>query len=197
MTSRPLLRWTNRDRCDDERGAVAVEAVIVISLLLTLFFGVAEFGMALRSRHALSEATRTGARAAASLPRQNGYQDAAKDAIAASLADSLPSESVLNLTIYKADPVTGDPIDGTYTTCTTCWRYEWDPDTQTFGSVSAASWDADDQNACGDDGFTDYVGVWVSGEHDLVTTFWSDKINLTGRVVMRLEPVIGTAQCGP
>lgn len=169
----------------------------MISLLLSLFFGVAEFGMALRSRHALSEATRTGARAAASLPRQAGYEDAAADAVAASLADSIPAKSVLNLTIYKADPTTGDPIDGTYTTCTTCFRYAWDPITQQFGSVSGASWDATDQAACGNDGFTDYLGVWASGEHDLVTTFWSDKITLTGRTVMRLEPVIGTAVCAP
>jgi len=168
-----------------------------MTLLLTLLFGVAEFGMALRSRHALSEASRTGARAGSVIPRLDGYEQIAAESVAASLSGSIPAQSVLNLTIYKADPVTGDPVDGTYTTCTTCWRYQWDPGTATFNPVPGPKWEAEDQNACGDVGNTDYLGVWISGEHDLVTTFWSDTILLSSRVVMRLEPVTGTGQCSP
>lgn len=179
-----------------DRGSVLIESAIVITLILTLFFGVIEFGMLLRSRHALAEATRTGARAASSLSREDGYQTAAAEAVAASLRGSIPSESVLTLTVYKADPNTGDPASGTLQTCTSgCYRFAWDAVDEEFDVVAGTSWPATDQDACGDIGATDYVGVAITGTHDFITAFWSDEVALYEKTVMRLEPIIDSAIC--
>ena len=44
-------------------------------------------------------------------------------------------------------------------------------------------------------GTTDFVGVYVTGEYDFVTTFWSDKVTLSDKTIMRLEPIIDSAIC--
>ncbi len=190
------MRLPRRRGEDRERGAVLVESMLVITIILVLFFGILEFGLMLRGRHALAEATRTGARAASSLPRTDGYQIAAAEAVAASLRESIASESVLSLTVFKADPNTGLPVSGTLEACTaSCYRFVWDPDLQQFNAVAGLSWPASSQEACGDVGTTDYVGVAITGEHDLVTTFWSDKVKLQDKTIMRLEPITNSAQC--
>jgi Flp pilus assembly pilin Flp len=48
----------------DERGAVAVEFALVLPLLLTLVFGIVQFGLALNTKLTLTHAAREGARAA-------------------------------------------------------------------------------------------------------------------------------------
>ncbi len=186
-----------REASDDRsRGAVVVESAIIISLVVTLFFGILEFGMLLRSRHALAEATRTGARAASSLPREDGYQTAAAEAVGASLRGSIPSESVFTLVVYKADETTGLPVSGTIENCTAnCYRFNWDTVNEEFDPVSGYAWAASSQAACGDVGNTDYVGVAITGEHDFITAFWTDTVFLQDRTVMRLEPVIDSAAC--
>lgn len=187
--SRLRQRSENQDRSS---GAVLIESAIVITLILTMFFGVLEFGMLLRSRHVLAEATRTGARAASSLPRQDGYKPAAAEAVGASLRCSIPSTSVVSLVVYKADPITGLPVSGTLDNC---YRFDWDAVAEKFDVVGGYSWAASDQDACGDVGNTDYVGVALTGTHDFVTSFWSDSVGIADRTVMRLEPVIDSAIC--
>lgn len=182
---------------EKSRGAILVEGALIMTLILVLFFGVLEFGMMLRSRHALAEASRTGARAASSLPRNADYAVAARDAVTASLRGSIPDDAVLDLVIYRAVPATGLPINGSFTGCIQCYRYAWDPDTQLFDLVSGASWAATSQAACGDVDDTDFVGVYVGGQYDFITTFWSDRVSLSDRTIMRLEPVNGTAECKP
>ncbi len=179
----------------NERGTVVVESAIIISLIVVLFFGILEFGMLLRSSQALTEASRTGARAAASLPREVGYQDVVAEAVAASLRGSIPAGAVLDLVVYKADPITGQPVVGTLPACGTCYRFTWDPVDEEFDTSAGSSWPASSQSACGPVDMTDYVGVWVSGEYDFVTTFWSDRVDLSNYTVMRLEPITGTAVC--
>jgi len=183
-------RTSGNDR--DDRGAVIVESAIVITVLLVLFFGVLEFGMLLRSQHALAEATPTGARAASSLPRTDGYHTAAAEAVAASLQASIPSDAVLDLVIYKADPVTGS---SNFNGCGSCYRFEWNRTTQQFDPITGQAWNFDDQKACGEVGTTHFVGVFVTGEYDFVITFWSDNVTLSDKPVMRLEPIIDSAVC--
>lgn len=185
-----------RSEGDHNRSAVLIESAIVITLILTMFFGVLEFGMLLCSRHALAEATRTGARAASSLPRQDGYQTAAAEAVGANLRGSIPSTSVVSLVVYKAVPNTDFPISGTLSNCTgSCYRFDWDAAAEQFNVVPGYTWAASDQDACGDVGNTDYVGVALTGTHDFVTSFWSDNVAISDRTVMRLEPVIDSAIC--
>jgi Flp pilus assembly protein TadG len=48
----------------DERGVVAVEFALVLPLLVTLVFGIVQFGLALNTKLTLTHAAREGARAA-------------------------------------------------------------------------------------------------------------------------------------
>ena len=99
------------------------------------------------------------------------------------------------LTIYRADDTTGAPTNGTYTSCSNCWRFEWDDVNEEWDSLGSATWDAADMEACGDEVHTDYVGVWVQGRHEFVTTIVTFDMDIDARVTMRLEPLIGSSSC--
>jgi Flp pilus assembly protein TadG len=58
---RPRLGPFGRSR-RDERGAAAIEFAIIVSLLLTIVFGIIDFGFALYNLGGLREGTREGAR---------------------------------------------------------------------------------------------------------------------------------------
>ncbi|MEL7210255.1 MAG: hypothetical protein AAGK32_18825, partial [Actinomycetota bacterium] len=104
--------------------------------------------------------------------------------------------------IYKADVTDGEPVDGDFETCTTCYRYSWDP-TASGGvgnwAYEGGSWPALDQSACGDDARTDYIGVYVRTRHNYLTGFFGNGVDLTANTVMRLEPVgtSGGQTCEP
>jgi Flp pilus assembly protein TadG len=55
----------NRRQGPQRRGAATVELAVVAPLFLLLLSGIIEFGFAFRAQHALSNAARRGARAAA------------------------------------------------------------------------------------------------------------------------------------
>lgn len=195
-----MMRCDPRDRrdgSDDERGAILVETAIVITVILTLLFGIAEFGMAIRTKHGLSEASRSGARVAASMPREDGFDEAAANAVRAAVHNAVPDDQLRNLVIYRADPDTGDPMSGDLTNCSQCFRYVWDDGLDDWSPVGGSSWAAADQYACGGVGLTDYVGVHVSGEYDFISAFWSDALTLSSRAIMRLEPITDSAVCAP
>lgn len=184
-------------RPEKTRGAILVETAIVITVILTMLFGIAEFGMAIRTKHGLSEASRAGARAAAALPREAGFDQAAANAVRASVKDAVPNGDLRTLVIYRADPNTGNPVSGDLQTCSQCFRYTWDEALSDWVQVGGSAWAASDQFACGLVNLTDFVGVHVSGEYDFITAFWSDSMTLSSRTIMRLEPVTNTTQCSP
>ncbi|MCB0994424.1 MAG: pilus assembly protein [Acidimicrobiales bacterium] len=189
------MRRTDRRRHGRSRGAVAVEMAIGLTLLASLVFGVIEMGRGLRSSQDLTEAARAGARTVAALPRVDDYEIAAADAVAAALLDDGTDIEPQLLTIYRADDTTGDPTNGTYTSCSNCWRFEWDDVNEEWDSLGSATWDAADMEACGDEVHTDYVGVWVQGRHEFVTTIVTFDMDIDARVTMRLEPLIGSSSC--
>lgn len=183
---------------DGQRGAAAVETAIILPLLVLLFFGILEFGLLFRSSHSIADATRSGARTAAAMPRTDGYQLLAADAVAAALRGSMPSGDIDRLTIYKADPVTGDPVGGGFETCTvSCWRFEWDSVNDTWREIPGPTWPADQQAACGDLDHTDYLGVYVSGHYDFATGLFGVSRKLTDTTIMRLEPLPLSSACSP
>lgn len=179
------------------RGAVLIETVIVISLILLFLFGIAELGMVLRSQHGLAEASRAGARAAAALPRDSGFDEAAANAVRAAVKEAVPEGSLETLVIYRADPNTGDPVSGDLDSCTECFRYSWNETTDDWDQIGASTWDAATQWACGEYDQTDFVGVYIKGTHSFVTAFWADDLRIASTTMMRLEPVTGTSICAP
>lgn len=183
----------------DEEGVAAVEAAIVGLLVATLFFGILEFGLIFRTTLTLSSAVRGGARTAVAQPRTPGYEDGVRQAVEGAVS-VLGDDQVDEMVIYKADPTTGDPLGGgTPDACIAdCWRYVWDPVNDEFiPATGSPSWDALDQNACGGINDTDYVGVWVKGHYNFVTGLFGSDIDLTERMIMRLEPVSSQVQCQP
>jgi hypothetical protein len=184
-------------RTGDERGAVAVEAAIITPLIVLLFFGILEFGLLFRSTLTFSNAVRSGVRTAVALPRVDGYELATASAVAAAL-DGIGDDSVEYLTVYRADPDSGEPVTGDFETCSTdCWRFDWNSGTREFVPVAGTGWPATEQAACGTEEATDFLGVYIKGRYSFVTGFFGVDQTLTERAIMRLEPLPLTDECAP
>jgi hypothetical protein len=136
-------------------------------------------------------------------PPVDGFQDAARKAVSDSLKD-LTKAVPLELVIFKADPTTGQPVNGlTYDTCTQCYRYPWNSNTKQFGpSVFApvnTPWAAGPATTVGTqlydacNGITDAIGVYVKAQQPFITGLWGTK-TYDHVTVMRLEPV-GSDSC--
>jgi Flp pilus assembly protein TadG len=185
-----------RPRLRDDKGAVAVEAAIILPVLCLLVFGIIEFGMLFRANITVSQSARAGARTAVALPKYTGYQTSAANAVAAQLRNTLGSDEIQYLTIYKADKVTGRPVGGAgYKTCTTtCYRFTWNPSTNAWVPVAGTAWLPSAQNACGKtESDTDYLGVYVESRYTwktgLFNPIFGNTTTIAERTVMRLEPL--------
>ena len=186
----------------DDRGAVLVEAAFVLPVVIVLLFGIIEFGLAFKDALTVSSATRAGARTATALSKQLNYQTSTGQAVSGVLRNIIPSQQIQVLTIYKADPTTGDPINGSFETCTTCYIYTWNPAfVNTDGSLGGwvqsggTGWAATAQNACGDTAHTDYIGIYVRVRHPYITKLFGNSITLKDHSVMRLEPIPSASGC--
>lgn len=188
---------TRRTSTGRDRGAIAVETAIAVPLLALLFFGVLEMGNLLRTRTALTDATREGARVAAALPRENGYQNNALAAVQG-VVNSNQGERIDYVVLYRADPLTGDPLSGQpIESCTNdCWRFEWLPGIG-FEQKLGASWPADDHYACGGVADTDWLAVYARGHYAASMPFLNIDRVFTTRTIMRFEPMELGVPCRP
>ncbi|MDY7100571.1 MAG: TadE family protein [Actinomycetota bacterium] len=176
---------------------MAVEAAIITPLIVLLFFGILEFGLLFRSTLTFSNAVRSGVRTAVALPRVDGYEISTAQAVAAAL-DGIGDDSVDTLTVYRADPDSGEPVTGDFDTCSTdCWRFDWNPATREFVPIAGTGWPASEQAACGSEEDTDFLGVHIKGKYSFVTGFFGVDQTLTERSIMRLEPLPLSAECSP
>lgn len=181
-------------------GVVAIEFALILPVLLMLVFGIIEFGMLFRSELSVSQSARAGARTAAALPRTAGYQTSAANAVAAQLRNTLSTDEITYLSVYKADKATGLPADGgTYKTCTSCYRFTWNAATKSWVAESGASWPATSQKACGAEATTDYLGVYVEARYNWVTAIFKpmfgNSMTVSERTIMRLEPIGNGSTC--
>jgi hypothetical protein len=196
--ARPLAtaRRLTRQRRDGQRGAAAVEAAIVLPLLIVMLFGIFEVALLVNDNLLMSQAARSAVRTAVAMPRDPGFDSEAAIAAAGVLgADN--SGNIEELTIYRADPATGRPVGGgdAENCFTDCVRYEWNPTAELFDRVPGTEWDATTQMACGSRDATDFVGVEIRGRHEWATGLFGEGLVLTERAVMRLEPVLA-GSCG-
>jgi Flp pilus assembly protein TadG len=179
------------------RGAVSVEAALIFPLVVFLTFGIVEFGSYWNTNHTLNESARAGARLGATNARELGYADDMVAEITDRLG-ALGASSITGLTIYKADPATGEPVTGTVSACTVdCYRYSWDPETRTFSQVGTSEWNALDQSACGTQGHNDYIGVYLEGSWESASGMFGDSRSISETSILRLEPVPLTDLCEP
>lgn len=196
---------SRRPRATDERGAVMVEAALVLPVMVLLVLGIMEFGLLFTSYSTTTAASRSGARLAATAYSQAGgsstQQDQAADAIAAAVSadlEVLNNAEPVGMAIYRVDPGSGDgePVGGfpgpdmTGGCTTDCIRYSWNASTEEMDRTSGSWSDAD---ACGVD--VDSIGVYVQTEHSYISGILGQTRDVDGHTVMRLEP-LPTDSCG-
>jgi hypothetical protein len=193
-----MTLFTRRSRRSGEaqRGAIAVEFAVAATLLVTMFFGVLEVGMLLRTRTTVTDASREAARVAAALPRVENAQNNALAAVVGILSTT-KNDPIDYVVLYRADPATGLPQSGEdIETCVTdCWRYEYV--TGGFEQKLGASWVHTNQSACGGISDTDWLAVYVRGHHDGQLPFLNLDRSFSDTTIMRLEPMELGIQCRP
>ncbi len=196
-----------RPRMKSERGAIAVEAAIVVPLLVVMMFGVVEVALLMRDSVALSSSVRTGSRiASASAGAGPGTCQASANpppctpatvpAFAQAAADSIqragsamPKDSINWVMVYEANTA-GYPLPAgnTQLVCTSnCVTYVWDQALDRFRYASG-TWASKSVNACVNDPLQTSVGVAMRAQHQSVTGVIGS-ISLTERSVMRFEPL--------
>lgn len=214
-----MLRALRRTRRED--GAVAVEAALVLPLLVLLVFGIIEFSFLLRDYAGVSSLVRTGARIAstgaddgpgscetgagvppctpASTP---ALAQEAADAIQRSGSATNPDE-IQYILVYKAN-VQGFPgADGNTTmpadcsATANCVKFTWRPTLNSFKYASGA-WNSATISACFPGSTTypmDRVGIYLKATHPMITGLFGTSINMSDRAVMDFEP-LATQTCG-
>ncbi len=187
---------THRDGWS-QRGAALIEAAIILPLLIMLAFGGIEFGLAFKESATLGHAARAGARIGSTMPRNDGYLSAARDAVTTAV-QGLGHATPLELWVYKVAPGTDDsPTGGTCST--NCVVYQWNAATNQFGpGYSGDPWSGSEQNACivsGNSNYPERVGIQVTAQHNFITALFGGSKTLESRSVMRLEPYVGEGSC--
>jgi len=186
---------------NDEEGASLLEFTIIVTLLLTLLFGIIEFGFAFRDRLTIANATQSAARVGASM----GSDPQADISILRSLEQSLstlPNSGVgivRYVDIFKADS-NGDPASSCSGTFCTRYAYvpnwtptcDWQPCPEDLTEVQ---WTGRD-DALPD---LDVLGLRVGYAHTWLTDFLplqdvscvTPGVNCwTNIAIMRIEPQI-------
>lgn len=184
-----------------QRGAVAVETVVIAPLLLLLVFGVIEFGFLLYVKHTVSQTSRDAVRLSATQSKQESDEDGdglfTVDLETESLqlvenqienvrfGDVVPQKLVIYGTYVtnKAGDTTDSEIprnevrkESDIASCTSyCAVYQWNPDSETFVKQSGSTdWIVEQQRACLDVRLgqdPDAVGVYLQTEYRNLTPF--------------------------
>lgn len=181
-----------------ESGAVAVEAGIVSLLLITLLFGIIEFGLLFKDYLSVTSASRAGVRMASAEPRFGGdatgtAADAqyAVDAAGQVLREgaALNWDDISEIWVYKADG-SGNPLGGgsSFSSCSNCVKFSVNgPDPEDL-TVTSNSWPASTHVACAS-ATRDSVGVYVEYDHPAITGLFFDDYTLSDHTVMAFEPM--------
>jgi hypothetical protein len=186
---------------------VLVESAFVLMLILTIVFGIIEWGLYFKDALSVTSATRTGARTASAEPRNTQgvnatpadpaiyagipkYVTDAAQAVEASIT-ALDRGSPQSLWIYKAG-TDGLPLSGNFTTCpaTTCVKFTWNQSgatNQKWASPSG-SWDKNTHKACGG-ADSDAIGIYLKADHTFITGFFGKNRTIEDHTVMKFEPV--------
>ena len=160
--------------------------------MVMLGVGILTFGQAYSDANIASGSTRTGARLASAAYAPATDKAAAATAVLNAVASdmtNLRSATPVQVWLYKADPTTGLPPSGNFTSCSgNCIKWTYNSTTKTWGSASG-NWSSPD--GCGAD--VDYVGVWEQTNLNLNTAFFGNRtLTVNQRTVMRIEPVVTT-----
>ncbi|MEP9365604.1 TadE family protein [Nocardioides sp. CN2-186] len=212
---RVLGKTPGRRTTRDQRGAVAVEAALVLPLLVTMMFGIIELTMLVRDNIAVASAARVGVRAATTTAavmsgpgtctyREDvattcsagnspapGLAELAADAIQTS-GSSMNKDTIDYILVYKANKQGYPGLDGNTTMPTSCAGYsscvkfQWADAANAF-RYKSGTWASTSVNACA--GEADSVGVYLHITHQFLTGLFPGSIGLDDRAVGRFEPL--------
>ncbi len=184
-----------------ERGASLIETALVVPVLLTLFFGIFEAGLLLRSELTLSNAARDGGRSASAYARAPQADYLTLRVLEHSLAP-IDLEDLDYVVLFEATgPESSLPAGcDTQSIAGVCNRYTaadfflpledaGGADAGNFRCTATAvdrHWCPTDREASLSAG-VDYVGIYIQMRHDFVTDFFADGITLDDTIVFRME----------
>ena len=193
----------SRLRRRDERGAVLVEFAMVLTFLLTIGFGVYEFGFAWRSSASATSSVRSAARTVSSLGVSREADFQALSSLRADLEANDLLGTVELVVVYRSSTATNGAVPATCTTNSPtgslCNIYteadllgldldDFDADGCLIGATVANYCPADRNPIMST---ADYVGVWVKLRHEYQTKLFGSGIDIKRSAVMRIEPRVG------
>ena len=185
-------------RSRSERGASAVEAAIVTPVVVSMLFGIIEFGMLFKDYLGAQAMLRAGVRVASAEPRNGTF---AADAVAKmqQTGTVVNPVDVKELWVYKANPDNDFPYGFTsFSNCTTCVKFTWDPGTHILVGCTTPRWPASSHNACtrAAGGPPDRVGVFLKVKHNSITGIIGS-LDIAEGAALFLEPFPALAGCKP
>lgn len=191
--------WRLRSGPGRERGAAAVEAAIVLPMILLIFAAILEFGLVFKDWLGIVSATRAGARTASALSANGGPNDygfatqaAAQMAVTSTAIDM---STVTAVWVYQAD-ANGNPDGGaSFSSCTVCDKFTWNgssfvpvPGQMNFFSSGLVT--------CANKPMSrTRIGVYMQAQHKALTGFIFQNLTLSEHVVMIAEPQPGSPSC--
>lgn len=190
--------WSGGGQFRSDVGAVAVEAAIVLPLLIAVLLGLIETAMLLRAGVGLSSAVRSAARTASAEPRQESFAIDAVEALARA-GTGVALTQINEVWVYRANqegyPGADGVADFSAGCATACLRFRFDPVQGRF-VPTGGNWPAATIDACM--ATAQSVGVRVQARHVPMTAGLIGERTLSQRAVMRFEPLVETGgRCRP
>jgi hypothetical protein len=177
--------------------------VLLVPVIALLAFGVIEFGIAWQDRLTVESAVRAGVRVGSTEGSASTADTGILMAVGAALND-VGLSNVNHVVVYKSGSTDGAVpaaclTPAPHSVSGSCNAYSGAQLQQVAGGTAPASW-----FGCGAGSLdaswcpasrqsiqalgSDYLGVWVSANHAMLTGFFGSAQTLTDRAVMRLEP---------
>lgn len=213
---RKIRKVLHRNHRDD-RGAVAVEAALVLPVVMLLVFGMIEFSLLMRDWVSITAATRAGARIASASPGAGpgtcitgtdgvtcapatspALAQAAADAMQRSLT-GVPPTSINYILVYQANSK-GYPCT-TATNCDTATATTMPASCSGYANCvkynwsaikgqfryNSGTWASATINACTNEQYS--LGIYLNGTHKFVTGLFGATLTMADRAVMKFEPL--------
>lgn len=181
------------------RGAVIVEFVIVLSLLVSLSMGGFEYGWMWRSSSVITNATRDGARVLSSLANDPLADYQALSSLRTELSSAGLLNGVQRVVIYKSATADGQPPTACKTgtslvdPCHVISGAQLQTLSSTLFGATGCLTGALIANYCptarnNTAATADYVGIWANVRHNFITGLFGSGVTINVRTVVRVEP---------
>ncbi|HVT77518.1 MAG TPA: TadE family protein, partial [Acidimicrobiales bacterium] len=179
-----------------ERGAVLVEFALSLVLLITLLFGIVEFGLAWQDRLTLQTATRAGVRVGSNLTTNSQADYNILQAVKSAIND-VGLGNVDAVVIYKSTTADGSVPStcvspSVHSVVATCNAYTGAQLASIVSSQFGCGVGALDLSWCPtvrqnlQSVGPDYLGVWIRVTHHNLTSLFGSSFKMTDSAVMRL-----------